>query len=359
LSALGIERIGAITPLGELRQTCAALRAKISRVAESEHYTCAAAQSESDEDPDEGERVLMATVPQISPTLEGRERLLALALHALQGLVGAGGLERDELRRSALLVALPDSDEAAAFGGLDELAAELSLRGGLEFASTEVRLAGHTGFFDLLSRAAEITQAHALDRCIVGGVDTYCSDERLLGLDASGRLRSSINHDGFIPGEAAVFFQLGPASPADMPSLGAHGRGIEAQTIDGELESSGRGLADCFRSVARGTPWRRVYCDMNGERYRAAEWGTSYVIAPELFAEDVMLVHPAEGVGDVGAASGALLLATAVVGMRRGYERAPEVLLWTSADGGERMAFTVRASPAAGPESAAATPSAA
>ena len=346
LSDLRIEAMSATTPLGNLQQSCAALRAGISRMAESELYTCPApeAEGESEEEDELEEPVLMATVPGLSLALEGRDRVLALALQGLQGLLTPGGLSRQELRESALLIALPELDEATQeWESLEDLAPELTQRAGIEFAHTEVAMSGHTGFFELLSRAREMLQEGSVARCVVGGADTYCCDERLSRLDQDGRLRSSANRDGLIPGEATGFFAFGPRGDADLPQVGPVASGTETQTIRGELFSAGGGLRDSLKSLPNGVPWRRVYCDLNGERYRSAEWGSAYVGLAERFTEDVMLIHPADCLGDVGAASGALLLAWAVEGMRRGYVGEPEVLLWTSSDAGSRRACTVRA----------------
>lgn len=345
LSDLRIEATSAITPLGNLQQSCAALRAGISRMAESELYTCAAAgaEGESEEEEELEEPILMATVPGLSPALEGRERVLALALHGLQGLLGPGGLGRRDLQESALLIALPELDEATReWEPLEDLAQELTRRAGVECAHAEVAMSGHTGFFEMLTRAREMLEGGSVARCVVGGADSYCCDARLSLLDGEGRLRSSASPDGFIPGEAAGFFAFGPRADAVLLQVGPVTSGSEPQTIRGELFSTGSGLRDSLKALPQAVPWRRVYCDLNGERYRSGEWGSAYVGLAERFAEDVLLMHPADCLGDVGAASGALLLAWAAEGMRRGYVAEPEVLLWASSDAGSRRACTAR-----------------
>ena len=182
MSDLRIEAMSATTPLGNLQQSCAALRAGISRMAESELYTCPApeAEGESEEEDELEEPVLMATVPGLSLALEGRDRVLALALQGLQGLLTPGGLSRQELRESALLIALPELDEATQeWESLEDLAPELTQRAGIEFAHTEVAMSGHTGFFELLSRAREMLQEGSVARCVVGAADTYCCVQQL------------------------------------------------------------------------------------------------------------------------------------------------------------------------------------
>lgn len=345
LSSLGVRAVSATTPLGnDVRQTCAALRAGISRFREQEEYTCFSPDAGAEE-PEEP--IPMATSPAVDPSLQGRDRLLALCLHAFQGLIQDGDLLRRDLEENALLLALPAADPALeSWEPLDDFADELTARAGLgKPAVCEVLQAGHAGFFSLVSRACQLVEEGSIRRCIVGGADTYCCVERLGMLDEATRIKSGRNQDGFIPGEAALFCSLArPEASAGCPLIGKVSEGSEPQTIEGELNSTGRGLTESLRPLVGSEPWGRVFCDLNGERYRAAEWGSVYVRMSEHFAEKLTLIHPADCLGDVGAASGGLLLSCAVEGLRLGYVREPEVLLWTSSDDGRRSALTLRPS---------------
>ena len=54
------------------------------------------------------------------------------------------------------------------------------------------------------------------------------------------------------------------------------------------------------------------------------------------------LIHPAENCGDVGAASGGLLLACASMAFKQGYHMGDEALLWTASDTGKRVALILQ-----------------
>jgi len=142
--------------------------------------------------------------------------------------------------------------------------------------------------------------------------------------------------------------------PAALAEEAEVGTGEEPQTIAGDRESSGRGLTHALRAALAGgashTP-RWVLCDLNGEAYRAVEWGTVSVRLARELGPSARLTHPADGLGEIGAAIGGVLIAQALGGFARGYAPAPEALLWAGSDRGLRAAVRVLApAPAGGDE---------
>src|SRR5690606_7316605 len=55
----------------------------------------------------------------------------------------------------------------------------------------------------------------------------------------------------------------------------------------------------------------RIYSTMNGEHYWAKEYGVAYLRNRDAFVDDVVLEHPADCYGDLGAASATALIALA------------------------------------------------
>jgi 3-oxoacyl-[acyl-carrier-protein] synthase-1 len=77
---------------------------------------------------------------------------------------------------------------------------------------------------------------------------------------------------------------------------------------------------------------RRAYVDLNGEPCRSHEWmlaATRVLDAPEV-------IHPADCIGDVGAASAPLLLGMAAMALHRGYARALKPIICCSSNAGLR-----------------------
>ena len=61
-------------------------------------------------------------------------------------------------------------------------------------------------------------------------------------------------------------------------------------------------------------------------------------------------MHPADCIGEVGAASGALLIACAAAALAKAPPGAAPALLWTAADTDHRMALTLEQAANAAPE---------
>ena len=85
-----------------------------------------------------------------------------------------------------------------------------------------------------------------------------------------------------------------------------------------------------------------MYCDMNGEPYRADEFGFATIRAGGLFRDPSAFTAPADCWGDVGAASGPLFLILAEAAIRKGYAPGPVLAAFTSSESGERCGFLTR-----------------
>jgi 3-oxoacyl-[acyl-carrier-protein] synthase-1 len=193
-------------------------------------------------------------------------------------------------------------------------------------------------------------------RAVVGGVDSWLDRGTLAWLDGARRLKTAEVQDGFIPGEAAAFVVVERAADAARRGRAPYARcsdvftAREANTIEVDTVCTAQALTDCLRPAVadlRGQgdrantarTARAVLCDLNGESYRSTEW--AYALTRVFGAESPpppVLLHPADCVGDVGAASGALLLAAAAWAIRRQPARWDASLLWCSSDKGERAA---------------------
>jgi len=84
---------------------------------------------------------------------------------------------------------------------------------------------------------------------------------------------------------------------------------------------------------------------MNGEPYRADEFGFACVRTGEAFVSASDFNAPADCWGDVSAASGPLGLMLAVIAARKGYAKGRYGFVWASSEGGERAAALVDCGP--------------
>lgn len=334
-----------ISPVGlTMIQTCASVRAGINRFVDFEDYLCEPEELDfGDPEPLKGSRVPVLGLDD--------ERLSRLLLWALQELVQNTRMTRSVFARVKIYVALPPAGRARRAEG----AAASDL---LEFLEKALRIdrarvglfpGGHTASARAMEAAlAEIAREPATP-CIIAGVDSYHDPDTLALLDRAGRLRSKKNPNGFIPGEAASALLV--ESRATAIGRGARVltslRGIrssrEANVIDSDLPSAGAGLAEAIRTLPgledRGAVIEWVACDLNGERYRHHEWGLCQVNLCRLFGTLQHVWHPADCLGDVGAASGSVILALIARAFDCGYAPARECVVWMSADDGERAAM--------------------
>ncbi len=211
---------------------------------------------------------------------------------------------------------------------------------------------GRTSVFELMTEAHRALEQDECDFCILGGVDSYLYKHRLEALDDIGFLRSKRNRDGFIPGEAASFIIIEKESSTlqrgAKPLAAIHHLGFdnEPNTVIARSKSSGVGLTNAIRQVAVNLPlpFKNIYSDLNGESYAAFEWGLAQVRAAKHLSSPSLLHHPAENYGDIGAATGAMLLTLAANDLQAKEFKRPEnhpSLLFTSALGGTRAAVAL------------------
>ncbi len=333
-----IVAIGARTALGLAPEpSAAAVRAGISRVEEHPYLVDAT-----------GQPVRGAYDRRLDEELPCLERMAALAEHALAQLVVRLQL-RGELSLP-LLLALPEVRPG--FGPADEQQLERRLarvHGALRFHSVRTVSRGHAGALEALHMAAQFVSASAEGICVVGGVESWFEPRTLAWLSRNGQLMRSDARSAFYPGEGACFVVV--ASQAARRHLGLRSlailRGTGAATehapIKVDRDNLGVGLADAVGQACRGLGSvgglvDEVYCDINGERYRAEEWGLAILRTHQWFRDPTGYVAPAGQWGDLGAATGTALAMLAIAAWQRGYARGPLAILIAGSEAGRRGA---------------------
>ena len=200
-----------------------------------------------------------------------------------------------------------------------------------------------------LRTARELLARRDVDACLIGGVDSLLSLRTIRWLEDHARLKTETNSDGLIPGEAAAFIvvqrsdsSIPNATPvlARVIGLGAY---AEHNSVLCPNPCRGEGLARALRTALaeagmEGTSVRSVLCDLNGEAYRAREWLLALMRSLPGYSNKMALAHPADCLGDVGGATGPLLIAIAATLLRREMSVSSTALLWASSDGEHRAA---------------------
>ena len=220
------------------------------------------------------------------------------------------------------------------------------------FARVSVAALGHAGALVGLQSAAALLAAQPDAVCVVAGADSYLEPDLLEWLEQSDQLHGAGERNnawGFIPGEGAGALLL--ALPQTLHRLGlapmARVRGIgvgrETELIGTGAVCTGLGLTAAVRGALVGQlradeRLTDVYCDMNGEPYRADEYAFLVTRTREHFVAASDFVSPADCWGDVGAATAPLLIALACVAGAKRYAKGGAALVWASSVSGERAA---------------------
>lgn len=337
-----IAAVGASTPIGrDAYSSAAAVRAGISGIVQHPHMIDSA-----------GEPMRAALAPWLDIGLGGAARFEALLLPAIDEVLTPFGTEHS--LRLALALGLP-APRPGLPEHLRDIVAAAALRCYGRWVTTVACFeCGHAAGLVALDSACGRLAAGDLDGCIVAGVDSYLDPQTLEWIEAcdqyhgAGRLN---NAWGFLPGEAAgallilrpsVAHRLGAAVLARILSVGC---AQEDKRIKTETVCLGEGLTAAFRAGVEGLPKggliSDIYCDMNGEPYRADEYGFTCLRMGELLPDASGFNAPADCWGDVCAASGPLSVALAVIAGQKRYARGRHALAWSSSEGGERAAALI------------------
>lgn len=327
--------VGMATSAGlDAESTAAAVRARLNRFRQSAildarlHPLVLAA-------------VPLDEIPELAPSLatEGfttrRERVVALAALAL------GEVLRDvpAVERIPVLLGLPDAHPGFDRPFDEELLEQLSAQSEIAFARRASRVFPSGRASGLLALDEALSRS-AAEYIVVGGADSPFDLRLLAELDHERRLRAPGAFDGFIPGEGAAFLLLGkPGSGAkiDRPPL-ARIAGVAVGEEPGHRYSQvpyrGDGLASVLSALFAAVPGEQVqtvYAGFNGEVFNAKEWAVGHIRNHDRFAKKLAMHHPADCLGDLGAALAPAMIGLAAIGLRDGYRRGP-CLVWGSSD---------------------------
>lgn len=222
-------------------------------------------------------------------------------------------------------------------------------RGSLRIDGGEVCFGGHAGFVPMLQHAVEMMRRSGAPACVVGGIDSFIDPLALGPLTELGLRKWEEQPQGVIPGEAAVSILLeryDHAVARGAPVLAVLGGMCSRTEPEGrfsERRTSGRALSEAIKGagLAEGICPRLMIGDLNGDEWRAYEWGMAQTQLPQK-ARVAALWLTAASLGEVGAAAGPAALSMAARALERGYAGGDSALIWLSSESGNKGAFVVR-----------------
>lgn len=197
-----------------------------------------------------------------------------------------------------------------------------------------------------LQLAAELIERYNLQYCIVAGVDSLVRQDVVEYYLKKRRILTLTNSNGFSPGEAGSALLVTHTEESSKGELKILGVGIakENATIESEDPLKGEGLTEAIGKAFddSGTHIQDMHyriSDLNGEHDKFKEMVfamMSYERKPKPKLFD--LWHPIEYIGEVGAAIGPIVIASALNAGQKGYGIGPSALCTFGSDNGERAA---------------------
>lgn len=335
-----ITGLGASTPVGRSAwASAAAVRAGISGFVRHPYMIDTA-----------GEPMRAAIAPWLDIGLQGTGRLAALLLPAMEEALAALPVAVPA-ERFALALGLPGERPGLPSDVAGPLLQQVHQRFDRRFGRQITFLAGHAAGLLALRAAFQALSQGRLDACLVAGVDSWIAPETLAWLEAGDQLHGAgrlNNAWGFIPGEGAgalLLLREGAGMPPEATvwaRLLSVSQAHEPKRIKTQTVCIGEGLTTAFHAALQALPAgvkvTDIYCDMNGEPYRADEFGFSALRTSEHFESASDFNAPADCWGDMGAAGGPLHGVLACAASHKGYANGPLALVWSSAETGERAA---------------------
>lgn len=344
---LYIAGIGMITPVGaNTAMTVAAVKAGVSAYAETEYY---------------GQRdqpITMASVPTVvfdeidAEIGEGdrfnlrHDRVVKMAVLALREACALQSTKQP----IPLVLAMPEGqDDSEGLVPLVQVL-EQNCKPWVHAQQCRSLHSGRAAGLEAIEFAFRYLYDLPGDFFMIGGSDSYRDYARLNPLSEDGRLRVPDSQDGFAPGEAACFILLTRKPEFALARRGhiiaLHPPGIadEPGHLYSEEAYRGDGLDRAFKKALSHRPQpagiHRIFSSMNGESHWAKEYGVAFTRNRDAFHDPVGIEHPADCYGDLGAATGPVLIALAAEQLL-GHTKTESHLVYSSSDHGRRGAIVV------------------
>jgi 3-oxoacyl-[acyl-carrier-protein] synthase-1 len=296
----------------------------------------------------DGGAYLMAHQVPLARQSLGLQRLAEMAAMAIDECLA--DVPAAQSQGIPMLLCVAEQERAGRLEGLDDrLFACIQQLTGRTFDKTGSASAavGRPGGLMALTHARRLIAAGAPHVLIVAA-DSLLHTPTLLDLQQRDRLLAARQANGFLPGEAAAAVLIGPDQGA-RGTLRCVGVGVanEPSHLNSDEPLRADGLAHAIRGALAdaGCELHHIdfrVTDLSGEHYFFKEAALALSRILRQRKPEFDLWHPAEYVGEVGAAIGPIMMAHALHACRKGYAPGGNVLLHASADSTRRAAAVLQ-----------------
>jgi 3-oxoacyl-[acyl-carrier-protein] synthase I len=328
---------GMVTGVGlTSASTCAAIRCAVSNFTETRFMDKG------------GEWIIGAQVPLEEPW-RGRTKLVKMVVPAIKECLAS--LHGTVPAKVPLFLCVAEPERPGRLEGLDQtLLMEIQVELGVQFhPESKIIAEGKVSGATALALARQWLYGRRSDYCFIAGVDSYLAAGTLAVYEEHTRLLTSQSHDGFIPGEAGAAIVVSAPAMAKgvtIQCLGI-GSGQEQATVLSEQPLKADGLVAAMKAAladagcGMGDLDFRI-ADLSGEQYGFKEATLAFTRILRQRKEHFYIWHPADCIGEVGAAIVPVMLGVFFASTRKNYSLGPMVLCHGANDGAERMALVMK-----------------
>jgi 3-oxoacyl-[acyl-carrier-protein] synthase-1 len=333
-TALAITATGMVSGVGsDTAASCAAIRCAIDNFQETGFID------------QSGEWILGCEVALDQPW-RGRTKLIKMAAAAIRESLQ--GMASFDASQTPMMLCLPEQERPGRFIDDDnQLFLDLQSELGLEFHQrSRVIASGHVSVSLALRHAHNLIYQAECERVLIAATDSLLVASSLTHWEQQERLLTSSNSNGFIPGEAAAALVVESPSRVQGTCLCCLGLGfgIEPAPVDSGEPLRADGLVAAIRDAVAdagcdmGDLDFRI-TDLSGEQYYFKEASLALARTLKMPKPEFDLWHPADCIGEVGAALGAVMLAVLKTACEKGYSQGHRILAHMGNDDGKRSSL--------------------
>jgi len=333
--AIAITATGMVTGVGfDTSSSCAAIRATIDNFQETDFIDTA------------GEYIQGCEVP-LQQTWQGSQKLAKMLAMALTECAQEAAVE---LSQVPIIICLAEKERPGREQNLaSKVFFETQTELGLQFHGDSTFVEhGRVGALVAMRQARTMLYETAVEQVIVAAVDSLLTAPALRYYEDQQRLLTSVNSNGFIPAEGASALLLSaPSATGDKQLLCAgFGFAVESATIESELPLRADGLVAAIKEalVEANTSMQELdlrIVDVSGEHYWFKESTLALQRTLHNPKQQFDIWHPADCVGEMGAAIGPAIFIYAKHACDNGYSEGHNMLCHFSNIDGKRGAAIV------------------
>ncbi|MCP4748882.1 MAG: hypothetical protein GY874_22535 [Desulfobacteraceae bacterium] len=336
---LGVQSCGMLTSAGlSAPASCAAIRCGLTNVAET-HFLNR-----------QGQFFTGCEVP-LDGNYRGLPKLARMAAMAIKECMEFFDNPEEGLEKIPVFLCLAEADRPGRLQDQDEyLLNDIGEFLGVTLNNQSRIIAkGRAGGVQAIEAAQNCLSNGSYRHCLVAGTDILVRQPTLSLYEQTNRILTEENSDGFIPGEAGAAVLLCPLSRSRNAAISIKGIGFGNETatilsglplraeamvqaVKNALSMAGMDMADMDYRI----------CDANGEQYGFKEATLTRSRILRKLKDEFDIWHPAECIGETGAAIVPIILGVASAAVQKNYSPGPGILCHVGNDDGLRAAMVLK-----------------